>query len=253
MEFVLLESALIPLSVFKVLGALAVKHAVVPISFVLPMTALSVQHPPPRLHPIPELPLVPAAIRPPECALAVPFPALELTLVHIALLSRPGVDTSSLLLVESELPYVVVPSCKVEFAMTFELPIVEIPIDNFVGVFEEADALSVRPVYLGLSEVDYLLVLEEFRSVEGGLGPQHKGRTVLDHQQFLQLEFGVSQLPPDEGSLIIEVIKIKLGLLQHFLLTILVNFKFATHAADKNIEGFVHLLDRFEFAALNLL
>ena len=253
MEFVLLEGALIPLTIFKVLGALAVEHAVVPISLVLPMTALPVQHSPSRLHPIPELPLVPAAIRPPECAFAVPLPALELTLVHIALLPRPGVYTSSLLLVESELPYIVIPCCKVEFTMTFKLPIVEIPVDNFVSIFEEADALSVRSVDLGLSEVDYLLILEEFGSVEGGFSPQHKGRTVLDNQKFLQLEFGVSQLPPNKGSLIVEIIKIKLRLLQHFFLTILVNFKFATHATDQNIESFVHLLNGFEFTTLYLL
>ena len=253
MEFVLLERALITLAIFKVLGALPVEHAIVPVPLVLPMTAFSVQHSPSRLHPVSELPLVPTAIRPPEGTFTVPLPALELALIHVALLPRPCVNTPSLLLVESELPYVVISCCKVEFAMAFELPVVEIPVYDFVSVFEEADALAVRPVDFGLPEVDNLLVLEEFGSVEGGFGSQHKGRTVLDNQKFLQLEFGVSQLPPNEGSLIVEVIKIKLRLLQHFLLAILINFEFAAHAADQNIEGFVHLLDGFEFAALDLL
>jgi len=58
----------------------------------------------------------------------------------------------------------------------------EISVDDFVGVLEEADTLSVRPVYLCLPKVNDFLVLEELGSVESGLSSQNKGRTVFDNQ-----------------------------------------------------------------------
>lgn len=129
----------------------------------------------------------------------------------------------------------------------------EVAVDDFMGVFEEADAFAVGTVDLCLSDVDYLIVLEELRGVEGGLHAQHQRRTVFDHQQLLQLELNVAEFSPHEGSLVIEIVEVVLGLLEHLFFGGFVYLEFGTHAADEQIESLVHLFDRLELASLNLL
>jgi hypothetical protein len=186
MEFVLLEGALVALTVLEVLGALAVEHAVVPVALVLPVPAFPVQHSPTCLHAVPEISLIPAAVRPPEGPASISLAAFELSLVDVALLAGPGVYTSALFLVEAELSHVIVSSGKVELSLSFQLTVVEVTVDDLVSVFEEADTFAVGSVDLGFSDVNYFWVFEEFRSVEGGFRPQNQRRAVLDDQKFLQ-------------------------------------------------------------------
>ena len=148
MELVLLEGTLVPLPILEVLRPLAVEHPVVPVALELPMAALTIEHSPTALHSVSELPFIPAAIRPPEGTFSVPFASLELPLVNIAFLARPGIDASSFLLVEPELSNIVVPSREVEFALSFQLSVVEVPIDDLMGILEEAHPLSMRTVDL---------------------------------------------------------------------------------------------------------
>lgn len=166
MEFIFFESALITLPVLKVLSSSTIEHTVMPVSLILSVAAFSVKDTPARLYTIPKISFIPAAIRPPKGTSAVPFSCFELTLINIALLSGPRVYSSTLLLIESKLSNVVIASCKVELSLTFKLPIVEIPIDDFVGIFEEADAFSMRTIDLGLADVDDLWIFEELGSVK---------------------------------------------------------------------------------------
>ena len=126
-----------------------------------------------------ELAFVPAAVGPPEGASAVALARFEFTLVHVALLAGPSIDSPALFLVEPELSDVVISGGEVEFPPAFQLPIVELPVDYFMRVFEEADPLPMRPVYFGLPHINDLRVFEKFRSVEGRLGSQHGRRAVL--------------------------------------------------------------------------
>lgn len=103
MELVLLEGAFVPLSVLEVLGAFAVEHAVVPVAFVFPVSALAVQDAPATLDAVSELPFVPAAITPPESSAAIAFACLELALINVALLASPTVDSPPFFLIEPEL------------------------------------------------------------------------------------------------------------------------------------------------------
>ena len=233
MELVLLEGALVALSVLEVLRALAVEHAVVPVPFVLFVPALAVENAPPALHAVPELALVPTAVAPPESAPPVALASLELALVDVALLAGPVVDASALFLVEPELAEVEISSGEIQLSLAFQLPVVEVSVDDLVGALEEADSLAVRPVDLCLPDVDDLRILEEFRGVEGWLHSEHNWRAILDSQQFLQPQLDDPQLPSNEARLVVEVIEVKLGLLQHLLLRTLVDLQLAAHPADQ--------------------
>ena len=137
--------------------------------------------------------------------------------------------------------------------MTFKLTVMEICINDFMCIFEEADTFTVRSVYFGLSKVDDLLILEKFRSVESRFSSQNKRRTVLDNKQFLQFQLNISKLSSNKSSLIVKIIKIKLCFLQHFFFTIFINLQLTAHSTDQNIESFIHLLNRLEFTSFYLL
>ena len=213
MEFVLLEGALVALSVLEVLRALAVEHAVVPVSLILPVSAFSVKHAPAALDPVPELSLIPTAIAPPEGAPTVAFSRFELALIDVAFLSRPVIDSPSLLLVEPEFSDIVVSCGEVELSLSLQLPVVELPLDNFVSALEETNPLAVRTVHLGLPDVDYLSVLEKLGIVEAGLHAKHHRRTIFNSQQFFEPQLDGSQFATDKGSLVVEVIEVELRLL----------------------------------------
>ena len=253
MELVILEGAFVPLSVLEVLRALAVEHAVVPVAFVFAVSALSVQDSPSALNAVSELAFVPAAIAPPESAAAVSLACLELSLVDVALLASPTVNAPSFLLIEPELSEVEVSSCEVELALALELSVVELSLDDLVGALEEANALAVRPVDLGLSYVDNLRIFKELGVVVRGLNSQYRRRAVLDSQQLLQPQLNAPQLPTDEPSLIVQIIQVKLRLLQHLLLRVLIDLQLAAHPADQQPQGLVHLINGLELATFNLL
>ena len=103
MELVLLEHSFISLSILEILSTLAIKHPIMPITLVLLMPTLSEQHSPTTLHTVSELSLVPTSIAPPKSTLTVTLTRLELTLVHVALLTSPVVYTPTFFFVESEL------------------------------------------------------------------------------------------------------------------------------------------------------
>lgn len=119
MKLVFLESALISLPILKVLCALAIEHAVVPVTFVLPVATLPIENAPAALNSVSKLSLVPTAVAPPESAPAVALACLELALINITFLSSPVVDTSSFLFVKSKLANVVVTCCEVELSLSF--------------------------------------------------------------------------------------------------------------------------------------
>lgn len=60
------------------------------------------------LHAVPELAFVPASIGPPEGSPSVSFALHELAFVKVGFLARPLVEPSPILLIEFELPYVVI-------------------------------------------------------------------------------------------------------------------------------------------------
>jgi hypothetical protein len=165
-ELVLLEGAFVTLPVLEILCAFSVEHAVVPVALILSIATFSIQHSPTTLDTIPELTLIPAAITPPESTAPIAFSALELTLIDVALLTRPVVDASPLFLVKPELTKVVVASSEVELTLSLKLPIVEISVDDLVSTLEEANALAVRSVDLSLSNIDDFCVFKEFGVVE---------------------------------------------------------------------------------------
>ena len=45
----------------------------------------------------------------------------------------------------------------------------ELAVNDFMGIFEEAKPFSMGSIDFGLSDIDYLRVFEEFRRVKGGL------------------------------------------------------------------------------------
>jgi hypothetical protein len=142
-ELVLLEGAFVTLPVLEILCAFSVEHAVVPVALILSIATFSIQHSPTALDTIPEL-----------------------TLIDVALLTRPVVDASPLFLVKPELTKVVVASSEVELTLSLKLPIVEISVDDLVSALEETNALAVRSVDLSLSNIDDFCVFKEFGVVE---------------------------------------------------------------------------------------
>lgn len=128
----------------------------------------------------------------------------------------------------------------------------EVSIDDFVSVFEEADTFAMWSVDLGFPEIDNFIVFEEFRGVEGGLSSEDQRRAIFDNKQLLQFQLDIPEFPANERSLIVEVIKVKLCFFQHFFLTILINFQLAAHPADENIKGLIHFFNGLEFTAFDL-
>ena len=82
----------------------------------------------------------------------------------------------------------------------------EITVDYLMSVLEETDTFAMRPVNLGLTDVDDFSVLEEFRSIEGRLHTQDQRRAILDNQKLLKSQFNVPQFSSNEGGLVVEVI-----------------------------------------------
>ena len=167
MELVLLESTLVPLPVLEVLCALTVEHTVVPVALVLTIASLAIEHTPATLHTISEFALVPTAVTPPEGPSTIALSGLEFPLIDVTLFASPIIDASSFLFIEAELADVVITGGEVEFSLSLKLSIVELTTDDLVGTLEEADALAVGAVYLRLTNVDDLCVLEELGVVEG--------------------------------------------------------------------------------------
>jgi hypothetical protein len=165
-ELILLESPLVSLTVLEVLSALAVEHSIVPVSLVLAISTFSVQNTPSALHSISEITFIPATIAPPKSPPPITLSRFELSFVNVTLFSRPVINSSSFFLVEPELSQVVITRRKIELSLSFKLPVVEISIDDFVRALEKADALAMRPVDLGLPQVDYLCIFEEFGVVK---------------------------------------------------------------------------------------
>lgn len=168
-EFVLLEVALVSLTVVKILYSLAIEHSVLPYPFVLLLTAFSEQSAEAALHTILKLALVPASIGPPEGASSVSFARLKLTLIHVRLLTSPPVQAPAVLLIKPEITHIVIACGKVQLALSLELAVSELTVYDFVSILEETHAAAVRTVDLCLSEVNYLCVLVEFWVVEGGV------------------------------------------------------------------------------------
>ena len=253
MELVLLEMAFVSLPVVKELGALAVEHAVLPASFILFVATFPEQYPLSALHPVLKLALIPTAISPPEGSPAIPFPSLELPLIHIRLLSSPPVHTPALFFVKPKLAYIIISSSKVQLALSFQLAIDKLSVNDFVGVFEKAHALSMGAVDFCFTQINDLLVLVEFRVVESGVQSQHNRRRFLHHQQFFKFKLHVPQLLTNKTDLVIEVLQIMLSLLDHFLFRSFVYFQFSRHPTDKNVESFVHFLNGLELTLFELL
>lgn len=129
----------------------------------------------------------------------------------------------------------------------------EISVDDLMRAFEEANSLAMRPVDLGLPNVHNLRILKELGVVESRFHSKHNRRAILDSQKLLQPQLDDPQLSSNETRLIIEIIKIKLGLLQHLLLRSLIDLQLAAHPTDQQPHGLVHLIDGLELAGLDLL
>lgn len=253
MEFVLLEGAFVALAVLEVLGAFTVEHAVVPVTFVLSVTSFSVEDSPSALHSISKISLIPAAIRPPEGSSTISFSRLKLPFIDIIFFASPSIHPSSFLLIKPKLANIVVSGCKVELSMSFKLTIMELPTDNFMCIFEEADAIAMRSIDLSLSNVDNFSIFEKFGWVEGRLGGQHSWWTIFDNKQFFEFELNWSQLSADKRSFVVEIVQVKLCLSKHFFLWSLVYLKFAAHPSDQQTQRTIHVIYRFEFAGFDLI
>jgi hypothetical protein len=168
-EFVLFEGAFVALAVLEVLGSFAVEHSVVPVSFVLLYSSFSVEDSPSTLHTISEVTFVPAAITPPKSSFSVSLSRFEFSLINIALFPSPSINTSSFFLIESEFTKIVVSCCEVQLTLSFKLAVMELSIDNLMGILEEAKTFSMGTIYFSLSDVDYLWVFEELGGVEAWL------------------------------------------------------------------------------------
>ena len=108
MKLILLKCPLVLLPILKVLHTLPVKHPIVPITLVLSMPSVPIQHSVSTLNTIPELTLIPAAVRPPERAPPISLPLHELSFVEIRLLSCPLIQSSSIFLIKFEFTKIVV-------------------------------------------------------------------------------------------------------------------------------------------------
>lgn len=167
MEFIFFEGTLVSLSILKILSSSSVEHPIMPVSFVLFMSTFSEKDTPSRLHTVSEITLVPTAIGPPKSTPAVSLSCFKLTLINIAFLSSPSVDSSTLFLIKPKLAYIVIAGSKVELSLALKLPIMEVSIYDFMCIFEEADSFTVGTIDLGLAYIDYLWILEKFRRIEG--------------------------------------------------------------------------------------
>lgn len=212
-ELVLLKGTLVSLSILEELRASTVKHSVVPVPLVLLVSPFSVEDAPARLDTVSKITLIPAAVRPPESSSSISFAAFELSLIDVAFLSSPSVDSTAFLFIEPELSDIVIPGGEVEFSLALQLSVMELAVNDFVGIFEEADAFAVRAVDLGFSNVDDFWIFKELGGVEGWVEAENERGAVLDDEEFFEFELDVPEFSADEGSLIVEVVEIELGLL----------------------------------------
>lgn len=213
MEFVFLERTLVAFTVLEVLSALAIELSVMPVALILLMTAFPVQDPCSSLHSIPKLPLIPTSITPPESTSTIPLAGLELSFIDITFLASPVIDPPTLLLIKPKLTQIIIPSRKVQLPLPLQLSIMELPINDLVRILEETNPLTMWPIHLSLPNIHDLSILEELRTVKRRLHAQHHWRTVLHCQQLLQPDLDRSQLTPNKATLVVEVIKVKLGTL----------------------------------------
>lgn len=151
MELILFEVSFVSLPVVKVLDSLAIEHAVLPDTLILFLAAFPEQGPKPALNAILKLALIPAAIGPPEGAPAISFARPELALIDIGLLARPPVQPPAFFLIKPKIPYIIVPSSKVQLTLALELTVSELTVDDLVSVLEETHATAVGAVDLGLA------------------------------------------------------------------------------------------------------
>lgn len=253
MKLILLEGALVSLAILEVLRAFAVKHAIMPIALVFAISSFPVQDSPSALNSVSELALVPTAIAPPESTTAVSLASFELSLVDVALLPSPTVNASSFLLIEPKLSNVEISSCKVELTLALQLSVVELSLNDLVRAFKEANTLAMRPVDLSLSNVGNLSIFKEFRIVVSWLNSQYRRRAILDSQQLFQPQLNSPEFSTNKSSLIIQVIQVKLSLLQHLLLRTLIDLQLAAHPSYQQPQSLVHLIYGLELAIFNLL
>lgn len=124
----------------------------------------------------------------------------------------------------------------------------ELPVNDLMGILEEAETFPMRTIHFGFPNVHYLWVLEELGRVEAGLRAQHNRRTVLNHKELLELHLNSFEFSPDETNLVVQVIQIKLCLFKHLFFGTLIDLQLGAHASDEQSESFIHLIDRLEFA-----
>ena len=168
-ELILPKASFISFSVLKVLNSSAIKHSVMPCSFVFFVASIPEQNSLSTLQPIFEIALVPAAVWPPKSTSSISFASLELPFIQVWLLTRPFVKPSSILLVHSEFSNIVVASRKIQLCHSFQLTIVEVSLYNFMCIFEEACSFSMRSIHLCFSNVNNFLIFKVFWCVEGWL------------------------------------------------------------------------------------
>lgn len=129
----------------------------------------------------------------------------------------------------------------------------EFSVDNFVGIFEEADTLTMRTIDFSLSDIDNFSVLEEFGSIEGWLSSKYNWWTIFHYKQLFELKLYLSEFSANKTSFIVQIIEIELCLLQHLFLRSLINFKLTTHPSNQHAKSTIHIINRLEFACFNLL
>ncbi len=166
MKFVLFKCSFISLTVLEILCPFAIKHAVMPVTFIFAMSSLSVKYSPSTLHSVSKISFIPTTIRPPESTFAVSFSCFELSLINITLFTSPSINSSSLLFIKSKLAYIVISSCEIKFSLALKLPIMELSMYDFMCIFKEANTFAMRTINFGLSDINNFSVLEKFRSVE---------------------------------------------------------------------------------------
>lgn len=173
MELILLEGALVSLAILEVLRAFSIEHAVMPITFVFAISSLPVKNSPPTLNSVSKLALVPTSITPPESTTAVPLSSFELSLVDVALLPRPAVNSPSFFFIEPKLSDIEISSGEVELALSLQLSVMELSLNDLMRAFKEANALAMGPVDLSLSDVNNLSIFEELRIVVSRFNSQY--------------------------------------------------------------------------------
>ena len=176
MELVLFECSFEALTVLEVLHALAFEHSVCPAAFILFLVVLSVQDTVARLHSILEESFVATTIAPPEDASTVSFTPFELSFVDIGVFPRPFVKSSTLLFICLELPKIVIATIEIQLTATFDMTIMEVPVNYFLTAFIKSNSISLRSLTFCLSNVDHIDILDKIRFIEEGICVEYQRR-----------------------------------------------------------------------------